>query len=423
MKLLIVGSGGREHALAWRLARDPEPHVLLAAPGNPGIAEHARCVAIGANDENAIARLAAEERVDLVVIGPEAPLVAGLADRLAADGIAVCGPRAAAARLEGSKAFAKRFMLERGIPTAEAEVFDAPEPAEAWVRARGAPLVVKADGLAGGKGAVVARSIGEALEAIDRLMRARLLGAAGERILIERCMEGEEASLFVLTDGDGVVLLPTAQDHKRLGDGDTGPNTGGMGAYAPAPILDPPLIERIMRVIVEPTLAGLGELGTPYTGFLYCGLMIEDGEPRVVEYNCRLGDPEAQVVLPLVGGSFAELLAAAARGDLGRRFLPEPRGAAACVVLAAPGYPQAPVVGAPIRGLPSREEGVVVFHAGTRRDGERWVTAGGRVLGVMGAGRDLPEALARSYRAADRIEFEGKQMRRDIGQRALARKS
>jgi phosphoribosylamine--glycine ligase len=430
VNLLIVGGGGREHALAWRLARDSPDHVILAAPGNPGIAEHARCVPIGVEDGDSIERLAVEERVDLVVIGPEAPLVAGLADRLAAAGVVVCGPRAAAARLEGSKAFAKRFMLEHGIPTAEAAVFDVPEQAAAFARWRGAPLVVKADGLAGGKGVVVARTVGEALAAIDRLMRERTLGAAGRRVLIERCMEGEEASLIVLTDGERWVLLPPAQDHKRLGEGDTGPNTGGMGAYAPAPVLDPPLIERALREIVEPTLAGLRDLGTPYMGFLYCGLMIEDGEPRVVEYNCRLGDPEAQVVLPLVGGGegsgdFAELLAAAARGELTGRTLPvAPDTAAACVVLAAPGYPEAPVTGAPIRGLPVQAGSeVIVFHAGTRYVGERLVTAGGRVLGVTGLGRDLPQALARAYRAADQIEFEGKQMRRDIGQRALARRS
>jgi phosphoribosylamine--glycine ligase len=426
VKLLIVGSGGREHALTWRLARDSRGHELLAAPGNPGIAEHARCVPIASDDLDSLVRLAAGEQVDLVVVGPEAPLVAGLADRLLAVGIAVCGPRAAPSRLEGSKAFAKRFMLEHGIPTAEAAVFGDPETAAEFARAQGAPLVVKADGLAGGKGVVVARTVGEAIEAIDRLMRARVLGAAGRLVLLERFMEGEEASLIVLSDGERAMLLPAAQDHKRLGDGDTGPNTGGMGAYAPAPLLDDGLVARIVRTVVEPTLAGMREKGTPYRGFLYCGLMIENGEPRVLEYNCRLGDPEAQAVLPLVGGDLAPLLASAAEGKLpaSASWAAAPSsglGTAACIVLASPGYPESPAVGKPISGLPLRDEGVIVFHAGTRLEKRQLLTAGGRVLGVTGVSRDLPEALTRAYRAAERIEFEGKQMRRDIGQRALVR--
>jgi phosphoribosylamine--glycine ligase len=425
VKLLLIGSGGREHALAWRLARDPSVDEIVAAPGNPGIADHARCVPVAAGDLDGIVGLARDERVALAVVGPEAPLVAGLADRLAAAGIAVLGPAREAARLEGSKAFAKAFMREHGIPTADAVVCDTAEAAAAAVRALGAPVVVKADGLAAGKGVVVAATVGEAEAAIERFMRARALGDAGARLLVERWLEGEEASLIVLTDGENALVLPAAQDHKRLGDGDTGPNTGGMGACAPAPVADARVVARALSGIVAPTLAALRARGTPYRGFLYCGLMIgPDGEPRVVEYNCRLGDPEAQVVLPLAGGDLAAQLAAAARGELPRGAAPPPAAehqAAACIVLAAPGYPDAPRTGAPIRGLPVREPGVLVFQAGTRRTADGLATAGGRVLGVTGLGCDLPEALARAQRAAERIEFEGKQWRRDIGQRALAR--
>jgi phosphoribosylamine--glycine ligase len=425
VKLLIVGGGGREHALAWRLARGRRAPSLLAAPGNPGIAEHARCVPVAASDLAGIVKLAVDERVELVVVGPEAPLVAGLADRLAEAAVPVLGPGAGAARLEGSKAFAKKFMRERGIPTAEAVVFNDPEAASAHVRKVGAPIAVKADGLAAGKGVVVAQTESEALAAIDHLMRGEAYGAAGSQVLLERFMEGEEVSVFVLAQGDRYVLLPSAQDHKRLGDGDTGPNTGGMGATAPAIVLDSSLRDRVIESIIEPTLAGLCELGAPYVGFLYFGLMIESGVPRVVEYNVRLGDPEAQVVLPLAGSGLAELMVACAHGELPTE-VPAPdgveAGAAACVVLAAPGYPVAPEVGAPIRGLPlGDDDEVIVFHAGTKRQGEELTTAGGRVLGVTGLGADLAGALARAYRAADAIEFEGKQLRRDIGRQSLAR--
>jgi phosphoribosylamine--glycine ligase len=431
VKTLLVGSGAREHALAWRLAGDPAIGTLVAAPGNPGIAEHARCLPIAATDVEGLVRVARDEAADLVVVGPEAPLVIGLADRLRAAGIAVCGPSAAAARLEGSKAFAKEFMLARGIPTAEAAVFTDPDAARAHVRAVGAPIVIKADGLAAGKGVVVAGTELEALAAIDRMMRSGALGDAGRRVLVERCMTGEEASVFILTDGERFVLLPTAEDHKRLGDGDTGPNTGGMGAFAPSVVLDRALLARTLATIVEPTLLGLRELGIPYRGFLYVGLMIEEGVPRVVEYNARLGDPEAQVVLPLIASGFGALVQAAARGDLPARAALAPpaagRAAAACVVLAAPGYPESPATGAPIHGLAEREtlarDGVLVFHAGTKRLGDELVTAGGRVLGVTGVDQDIAGALARAYRAADAIHFDGRQMRRDIGMKALARRA
>ena len=409
------------------LRADAAVTAVEAAPGNPGIAALGRCHAVPAGDLDGLVALARAERPDLVVVGPEAPLVKGLADRLHAERISVLGPTAAAARLEGSKAFAKRFMLERGIPTAEAEIFADAGAAAAHVRRVGAPVVVKADGLAAGKGVVVAATVREALLAIDRFMRERALGSAGERVLIERCMEGEEATVMALTDGERWLLLPTAQDHKRLGDGDQGPNTGGMGACAPAAVIDAALAARIVTSILAPTLEGLREMGTPYRGFLYLGLMIERGEPRVVEYNVRLGDPEAQVVLPLCGADLVPAMVAAAAGALpgDRRSLAPAAGgpeAAACVVLAAPGYPGLPVSGAAIHGVPGTPPpGVLIFHAGTARRGDELVTAGGRVLGVTGLGRDLAEALTRAYAVAEPIEFDGKQMRRDIGQRLLAR--
>jgi phosphoribosylamine--glycine ligase len=434
MKVLVVGGGGREHAIASALARDPAVTALLAAPGNPGIARLARCLPIAADDLPGLVAAAERERVDLVVVGPEAPLVRGLADRLRGAGIPTFGPSAAAARLEGSKALAKTFMREHGIPTAEAEAFTDPSAAAARVRELGAPIVIKADGLAAGKGVVVAGTVAEALAAIDRFLVAASLGPAGARILVERCMIGEEVTLFALSDGERWLLLPPAQDHKRLEDGDEGPNTGGMGACAPVPLVDSALQAEIEASILAPTIEGLRDAGTPFIGCLYLGLMLEADGPRVVEYNVRLGDPEAQVVLPVLGPGLAQVLAAAAAGALprGAALPPSVPGceAAACVVLAAPGYPAAPVLGQPIRGLerfPAVHEAgapapIQIFHAGTARRGEDLVTAGGRVLGVTGLGRDLPEALARAYQAAEAIEFEGKQMRRDIGQRCLARR-
>ena len=430
MQVLVVGGGGREHALVATLARDPAVTAVAAAPGNPGIAALARCHPVAADDLAGIEALARRERVDLVVVGPEAPLVLGLADRLRAAGIPTFGPSAAAARLEGSKAFAKEFMRECGIPTAEGWVFTEREAAAVRVRALGAPVVIKADGLAAGKGVVVAKTVAEALAAIDRLLAPESPGSA--RILVERCLEGEEVSVFALADGERWVLLAPAQDHKRLRDGDQGPNTGGMGAVAPVPQVDAELEAEIVTSILAPTIEGLRERGTPYIGCLYLGLMLTAEGPRVVEYNVRLGDPEAQVVLPLLGPGLAAILAAAAAGALAPGLAPAglAYGAAACVVLAAPGYPESPVTGQTIRGLERFLGGerapspppVQVFHAGTARRAEELVTAGGRVLGVTGLGRDLPEALARAYQAADAIEFEGKQMRRDIGQRCLARR-
>ncbi len=426
MRILIIGGGGREHALAWALARSPQQPELFIAPGNAGTAALGRNVALQPTDLDALLGFARAENIALTVVGPEQPLVDGLADRFETAGLRVVGPTAAAARLEGSKAFAKAFMQRHGIPTAAHRTFAGAQYAEAlaFVEATGAPVVVKASGLAAGKGALVCLTLDEARTALDRLMRQRAFGAAGDEVVVEAFMEGEEASVFALTDGRDYQLLATAQDHKRIGEGDTGPNTGGMGAYAPAPVAGPTLLARVRREIIEPTLAGMAAEGCPYRGVLYAGLMITPEGPKVVEFNCRLGDPEAQIVLPLLETDLVEVFEKMADRRLGEVTLRQRAGAAACVVMASGGYPGAYEKDFPIDGLDEAGamDGVVVFHAGTRRDDAgRVVTAGGRVLGVTATGTGLAEALRRAYRAVAAIGFEGAQYRRDIGQKGLAR--
>ncbi len=426
MRILIIGGGGREHALAWALARSPQQPELFIAPGNAGTAALGRNVALQPTDLDALLGFARAENIALTVVGPEQPLVDGLADRFETAGLRVVGPTAAAARLEGSKAFAKAFMQRHGIPTAAHRTFAGAQHAEAlaFVEETGAPVVVKASGLAAGKGALVCLTLDEARTALDRLMRQRAFGAAGDEVVVEAFMEGEEASVFALTDGRDYRLLATAQDHKRIGEGDTGPNTGGMGAYAPAPVAGPTLLARVRREIIEPTLAGMAAEDCPYRGVLYAGLMITPEGPKVVEFNCRLGDPEAQVVLPLLETDLVEVFEKMADRRLGEVTLTQQAGAAACVVMASGGYPGAYEKGFPMDGLDraGAMDGVVVFHAGTRRDDAgRVVTAGGRVLGVTATGTGLAEALRRAYRAVAAIGFEGAQYRRDIGQKGLAR--
>jgi phosphoribosylamine--glycine ligase len=430
MRILILGSGGREHVLCWALARSPQRPELFAAPGNPGTARHATNVAPGtipeATDADAVARFAEQKAIDLVVVGPEQPLVEGVADALRERGIGVVGPSAQAARLEGSKAFAKSFMAEHGIPTARHRTFTAEEyeAARRYLTDQGAPIVVKASGLAAGKGAFVCRTDEEAQGALRQIVEERRFGEAGDRVVIEECMEGEEVSVFALTDGEDYALLAPSQDHKRLGEGGAGPNTGGMGAYAPAPVLTEVQMQRVEDEIVAPTLEGMARAGTPYRGVLYCGLMATDDGPKVVEFNCRLGDPEAQVLLPLLSGDLVEVFEKLAEGRLGALPLHTFGGAAACVVLASGGYPTDYETGVPITGVAEAEatDDVAVFHAGTAR-GERGglVTAGGRVLGVTGLGEDRAAALDKAYRAAGQIAFEGKTYRRDIGRVGPAR--
>lgn len=424
VRILVVGSGGREHALVWKLARSGSRPSVLAAPGSDAIARDAECAPVAADDVDGLVALARERACDLVVVGPEAPLVAGLADRLGDAGIAVFGPSAAAARLEGSKVWAKEFMARHGIPTAAHRSFDDPDAARAFAEELG-PCVVKADGLAGGKGVAVCASPAEASRALDEMMRERRFGEAGARVVVEELLTGEEASFYAVTDGEHVVTLAAAQDHKRALDGDRGENTGGMGAYSPAPVVSEAVEKRVLEAIVHPTIRGLAAEGHPYRGVLYVGLMLDaEGRPRVVEYNARFGDPETQPLVLRLEGDLVELLDAAARGGLSRVAPPAFEGAAVCVVLASGGYPRDFEKGKTITGLDAAEaeEGVVVFHAGTQRSGDgSWVTAGGRVLGVTARGRSVAEARERAYRAADRVAFDGMHRRRDIAARALAR--
>lgn len=422
MRVLLVGGGGREHALAATLAASPRVSALLAAPGNPGIAEHARTVALAADHLEALVDLARRERVDFVVVGPEAPLVAGLADRLAEAGRLALGPSAAAARLEGSKAFAKALMARQGIPTARFEVFDAPAEARRYCARVGAPLVVKADGLAAGKGALVCATLAEAEAAVRALMEERVFGPAGATVVIEEYLEGDEVSFFALSNGEEVLALGAAADHKAVFDGDRGPNTGGMGAYSPVPGFAS-LEAEVVRTIVRPTIAALAKEGAPYRGVLFVGLMLTRGGPRVLEYNCRFGDPECQVLVTRLADDLVPLLLAAARGEaLPARVQWRPE-AAVCVNLVSGGYPGRYATGQPIEGVEraAAVEGVRVFHAGTARRDGRLVTAGGRVLSVTATAPRLAEAVRRAYAAAACISFDGVHYRRDIARRALER--
>jgi len=422
MKVLVIGSGAREHALAWRVARD-EGVEVVCAPGNAGVDAFARTRPLDVNDVDAAVALAREEAADLVLVGPEAPLVAGVVDALAAEGILAFGPSKAAAQLEGSKIFSKEFMARHGIPTAGFRVFDDADAADAFIREAGRPLVVKADGLAAGKGVIVASGADEALDGVDRIMRQREFGGAGDRVLIEECLVGPEVSYHVVSDGEGYVALAPAQDHKRAFDGDQGPNTGGMGAYSPPPVVTAEVEAKILARVVEPTLRGMAAEGVPFRGALFVGLMIVDDEPMVLEYNVRFGDPECECLMTRWKGPVLPLFERSARGDFAGLRPSWEAPASMCVVLASGGYPGPYAKGKVITGLEdaAKVEHVEVFHAGTRRDGDRIVTSGGRVLTVTAIGADVDEAADRAYRAVDLIEFEGKQLRRDIGWRARTR--
>jgi len=424
VRVLLVGGGGREHALAWKLAQSPKLARLVAAPGNPGIARYGDCVAIEDSAIEAMVELAARERADLVVIGPERPLALGLADRLRGAGFQVFGPSRAAARLESSKVFAKDLMARHGIPTARFRTFDEAAAARAYCRELGAPLVVKADGLAAGKGAIVCHTPAEADRALALCFEQRAFGEAGLRVVIEEFMAGEEASFFVFSDGQRALPLAAAQDHKTIFDDDEGPNTGGMGAYSPAPVMDDPMQARVMEEIVRPTIEAMHAEGVPFQGVLYVGLMITTEGPRVVEFNCRFGDPECQAILPRLDDDLLPLLAGVASGGGLPPALRWRADASICVVLASGGYPGAYATGEIIRGVAEaeREPGVVVFHAGTAvRDGHL-VTAGGRVLGVQALGRDIADGIARAYTAIGRIGFERMHFRKDIGRKAVGRR-
>ena len=424
LDVLVVGGGGREHALAWKLAQSERVARVLVAPGNAGTAREPRVenVAVEAEDVEGLLALARERSVDLTVVGPEAPLVAGIADRFAEAGLRVFGPSAAAARVEGSKAFTKAFLSRHGIPTARYAEFTSTDEAASCVRRHGAPVVVKADGLAAGKGVIVARSEAEALAAVEGMLSGRAFGDAGRRIVIEECLAGEEASFICVAGGGEVVALASSQDHKAVGEGDTGPNTGGMGAYSPAPVVDSAAHERIMREIVLPAVRGLAAEGIPYTGFLYAGIMIDAaGAPRVIEFNCRLGDPEAQPILLRLRSDLLDLLEAALDGGLSRVRPVWDERAALGVVMAAAGYPGSYGKGHTIAGLDGDVPDTRIYHAGTSEGAGCVATSGGRVLCVCGLGEDVSEARRRAYERVGMVHWDGAFYRRDIGYRAVER--
>ncbi|MBT3359597.1 MAG: phosphoribosylamine--glycine ligase [Rhodospirillales bacterium] len=424
MKVLVVGSGGREHSLCWAISKSPRCAKLYCAPGNAGIEQVAKCVPLDASDVDGIVNFAVENKIGLVVVGPEVPLVAGLVDRLDAIGIRAFGPTAAAAALEGSKAFMKELCEKYGIPSAEFGHFDEPDSAKDFIRRKGAPIVVKADGLAAGKGVILCRNEHEAYAAIDHLMTERAFGAAGDEVIIEEFLTGEEASFFALVDGVRAVPLVSAQDHKLAYDGDEGPNTGGMGAYTPAPVLTPDLAKVVMDEIVTPTIEGMAAEGRPYKGVLYAGLMIKDGTPKLLEYNVRFGDPECQPLMLRLKSDILDALIACADGTLDKVKLEWRKEVALTVVMAAKGYPGKYEKGSEIRGLDKANavDGVTVFHAGTTAENGIILANGGRVLNVTALGKTVADAQKRAYEAVDLIDWPEGFCRRDIGWRAIDRK-
>ena len=420
MKVLLIGSGGREHALAWKLAQSPKLTKLFAAPGNPGIAEHAELVALDVDRQDDVLSFCRSEGIDFVVVGPEAPLVAGLADRLRDAGIATFGPSAAAAQLEGSKGFTKDLCARYRIPTGAYRRFTDADAAKAYVRHQGAPIVIKADGLAAGKGVTVAISLKEALAAVDDCFSGAF-GAAGAEVVVEAFLDGEEASFFCLSDGKTALALATAQDHKRVGDGDTGPNTGGMGAYSPAPVITPDMVERTMTEIIEPTIRGMAEMGHPFTGVFFAGLMITEKGPELIEYNVRFGDPECQVLMMRLKSDLLPLLHAAATGTLDQVSAEWSDDVALTVVMASKGYPGSYDKNTPIGPLPKTADDAKIFHAGTALKDGALVATGGRVLNVTATGRTVAEAQAKAYALVDQVSWNNGFCRRDIGWRAVDR--
>jgi phosphoribosylamine---glycine ligase len=423
MKLLVVGSGGREHALAWKLAQSPRVQLVYVAPGNGGTAQDERLANVDITDINELANFAEREHVALTVVGPEAPLAAGIVNTFRSRGLKVFGPTREAAQLESSKDFAKAFMKRHNIPTAAYETFADATSAHAYVEKHGAPIVIKADGLAAGKGVVVAMSLAEAHEAIDMMLADNKLGDAGARVVIEEFLAGEEASFIVMVDGKHVLALASSQDHKRLHDADQGPNTGGMGAYSPAPIVTPQLHARVMREIILPTVAGMEKEGIRYTGFLYAGLMIDaHGNPKTLEFNCRMGDPETQPIMARLKGDFSKVVEHAIAGTLNQVELEWDRRTALGVVLAAHNYPETPRKGDRISDIPAETDDSVTFHAGTQLVDGKLLTSGGRVLCVVGLADSVRSAQSVAYETVNRIVFDGMQYRRDIGYRAAGRK-
>jgi phosphoribosylamine---glycine ligase len=423
MRILVIGSGGREHALIWKLRQSPRVQTIICAPGNGGIAQAARCVPVRPDDAAAITDLVRKERIDYVIVGPEAPLASGLVDHLKASGISVLGPTQKAAQLESSKVFSKDFMARYGIPTAQYKTYTDPKDALAFLKSAESryPIVVKADGLAAGKGVVVAKSATEACDAVQRIMLDREFGSSGDRLIIEECLEGIEASYIVFTDGETILPAVAARDHKAVFDNDDGPNTGGMGAYSTDDILGPEIEQDVLKRVIRPVIEGMKKEGSPFQGILYAGLMLTSRGPQVLEFNVRMGDPEAQVILPRLKSDFCELCEALCQSRLKDYKAVWSKDAAVCVVLASGGYPGPYAKGKVITGLSMAEENqrVAVFHAGTRREGDAIVTDGGRVLGVTAVEQDLASAMMLAYEAVNKIHFEGMHYRRDIGAKGL----
>ena len=421
MKVLVVGGGGREHALVWKILQSPKVSKVYCAPGNAGISEQATIVPIKANAIDELLDFALKEKIDLTVVGPEDPLTQGIVDRFESKGLGIFGPGRKAAEIEGSKAFAKEMMKKYRIPTADYEVFENPGEAEAYIRKKGAPLVVKADGLASGKGVIICKTVEEAVRWARQIMMDRVFGEAGKRLVVEEYLVGEEASYIALTDGKAILPLASSQDHKAIFDGDEGPNTGGMGAYSPAPVVTDEAHERILEKVLRPLIQGMGEEGRPYRGVLYAGLMIDNGHPKVLEFNARFGDPETQPMFMRMKGDLVPILEACMNGSLSRCRIEWDSRPSVCVVMASRGYPGDYEKGKAIAGLEevSRMEDVFVFHAGTAQKDDRVITSGGRVLGVTGLGEDIPKAIEKTYEAVKKISWEGVQYRTDIGRKAL----
>ena len=421
MRILVIGGGGREHALVWKLAQSPQVDKIFVCPGNPGMKNLAECIALPLTDLEKVADFAQQEAIDLTVVGPEATLVAGIVDVFSKRGLAIFGPTAAAAEIEGSKAFSKQLMAKYGIPTAFFKVCEDIPTAKAYIEEKGAPIVVKADGLAAGKGVVVAMTKAAALAAVDDMMGDLKFGGAGARVVLEEYMEGEEASLLAFTDGETIVPMLAAQDHKRVNDGDEGPNTGGMGAYAPAPVMTDILKEKCVELVLKPTIEAMKAEGRPYKGCLYAGLMIKGDDIKVVEFNARFGDPETQVVLPLLASDLVDVMLACAQGRLGEIEVKWSDAATVCVVMASGGYPESYKQGLPITGLEAAGAlpDTIVFHAGTKEVDGEIVTAGGRVLGITAIGKDIRAAKDKAYAAVEYVKFTDAHYRHDIAWRAL----
>ena len=423
MKVLVVGGGGREHALVWKIAQSPKVTKVYCAPGNAGISGQATIVPIKAGDLNGLLDFSLREKIDLTVVGPEDPLTRGIVDLFESKGLFIFGANGKAAEIEGSKAFAKEMMKKYHIPTAFYEIFDKRDDAVKYVREHGAPIVVKADGLAAGKGVIICKTVEEAIQSVDEIMVKRIFGEAGKRVVVEEYLVGEEASYIAFTDGKAILPLASSQDHKTIFDGDHGPNTGGMGAYSPAPVVTDEVHERIIEKILRPIIYGMGEEGRPYKGVLYAGLMIHEGHPKVLEFNARFGDPETQPVLMRMKGDIVPILEACMRGALSKHRIEWDSRPSVCVVMASNGYPGDYQRGKAINGLNqvSQMEGVFVFHAGTALKDGQIITNGGRVLGVTGLGEDIPRAIERTYQAVKKISWDGVYYRTDIGQKAICR--